>query len=125
GAMVCWGGFSPAATRAFAADGAHFLVNISNDGWYGRTSAPYQLLAQVTLRAVENRVPIVRAANTGISAVIDDDGRIRWQGPLFEQVAHADEITWSGERTLYARFGDWLPRLCVLLVAIPRGVRLL
>jgi apolipoprotein N-acyltransferase len=48
----------------------------------------------------------VRAANTGISAVIAPDGRIRWQGPLFEPLWHVEEITWPGVRTVYTRFGD-------------------
>lgn len=118
GTLICYEGIFPGPTREFAYAGANFLVNISNDGWYGRSSAPYQLLAQVTLRAIENRVPIVRAANTGISAIVDDDGRVQWEGPLFEQLAHADEIQWTGVRTLYTRFGDWLPRSCLLLIVV-------
>jgi apolipoprotein N-acyltransferase len=51
-------------------------------------------------------VPLVRAANTGISAVIDPDGRIRWQSPLFEPVWHVEEVTWPGAVTVYTRFGD-------------------
>ncbi|MFN8544206.1 MAG: apolipoprotein N-acyltransferase [Candidatus Binatia bacterium] len=118
GTLICYEGIFPAATREFAARGADFLVNISNDAWYGRSAAPYQLLAQVSLRAVENRVPIVRAANTGISAIIDADGRIRWQGPLFEALAYTAEITWPGVRTVYGRWGDWFPRACLLAVGI-------
>ena len=87
GVLICYEGIFPALTRRFVADGADFLVNVTNDAWYGRTSAPYQHLAQATLRAIENRVPLVRAANTGISAMVDPDGRIRWQGPLFEPLA--------------------------------------
>jgi len=106
GVLICYEDVFPALTRRFVAGGADFLVNITNDAWYGPTSAPRQHLAQATLRAVENRVPLVRAANTGISAIVDPDGRIRWQGPLFETFAHVDEIAWPGVRTLYTRFGD-------------------
>jgi len=89
-------------------------VNITNDAWYGPTSAPHQHLAQATFRAIENRVPLVRAANTGISAVIDPDGRIRWRGPLFETIFHVDEIAWPGVRTFYTRFGDVFAWACAL-----------
>ena len=67
----------PDLTRQFVDRGATFLVNITNDAWFGKTSAPFQHLSMVTLRAVENRVPIVRAANTGISALIDSSGRVK------------------------------------------------
>ncbi len=106
-----------AHAAAFVADGADFLVNITNDAWYGRTSAPYQHLAHVTFRAIENRVPIVRAANTGISALIDADGRIRWQGPLFEMLWHVETIEWPGVRTFYTRFGDVFVWACALATA--------
>jgi apolipoprotein N-acyltransferase len=97
---------------------------VTNDAWYGQTSAPYQHLIQGTFRAIENRVPMVRAANTGISAVIDADGRIRWQGPLFEQIWHVDDVTWTGVRTFYTRFGDVFVYLCaaITVLAIGAGV---
>jgi apolipoprotein N-acyltransferase len=115
GALICYEGIFPALTRRFVVDGADFLVNVTNDAWYGNTSAPYQHLAQATFRTVENRVPMVRAANTGISAIIDADGRIRWQGPLFEMLWHVDEIRWPGMRTIYTRFGDAFVWLCVVV----------
>jgi apolipoprotein N-acyltransferase len=125
GALICYEGIFPALTRRFVDGGADFLVNVTNDAWYGNTSAPYQHLMQATFRTVENRVPMVRAANTGISAVIDADGRIRWQGPLFETLWHVDEIRWPGVRTFYTRFGDVFVWLCVLatVAGIVAGVR--
>jgi apolipoprotein N-acyltransferase len=118
GVLICYEGIFPALTRRFVDEGADFLVNITNDAWYGRTAAPYQHLVQASFRAIENRVPLVRAANTGISAVIDADGRIRWQGPLFEMVSHVDEIRWTGERTFYTRFGDVFVWLCVVVTVL-------
>jgi apolipoprotein N-acyltransferase len=97
--------------------GADFLVNITNDAWYGPTSAPAQHLAQGVFRAVENRVPIVRAANTGISALVAPDGAIAWQGPLDQMLWHAGEIAWPGIRTFYARVGDAFVWACLLVVA--------
>jgi apolipoprotein N-acyltransferase len=124
GVLICYEGIFPALSRRFVADGADVLVNVTNDAWYGRTSAPHQHLAQATLRAVENRVPLVRAANTGISAVVDPDGRVRWASPLFEPVWHVDEVAWPGMRTFYTRFGDVFAWGCALasLLAFGYGV---
>jgi apolipoprotein N-acyltransferase len=117
GTLICYEGVFPALTRRFVAGGANFLVNITNDAWFGRTSAPYQHVAQDTFRAIENRVPMVRAANTGISAIVDADGEIRWQGPLFEMLWHVDEVHWTGVRTFYTRFGDVFVWICALVTA--------
>jgi apolipoprotein N-acyltransferase len=124
GVLVCYEGIFPALTRTFVDGGADFLVNVTNDAWYGQTSAPYQHLVQGTFRAIENRVPMVRAANTGISAVIDADGRIRWQGPLFEELWHVDDVSWTGVRTFYTRFGDVFVYLCALTTVIAIAVGL-
>jgi apolipoprotein N-acyltransferase len=125
GVVICYEDIFPALTRRFVAAGADFLVNITNDAWFGRTSAPYQHLAQATLRSVENRVPLVRVANTGISAVIEADGRIRWHGPLFETAIHTETIAWPGVLTFYARYGDVFAWACVLasLAAFGYGAR--
>ncbi len=124
GTLICYEGVFPALTRRFVRDGAQFLVNVTNDAWFGRTSAPHQHLAQDTFRAIENRVPFVRAANTGISAVIDADGRIRWQGPLYEMLWHVDAIRWTGIRTLYTRFGDVFVWACVAVTLAAVGLGL-
>ena len=123
GVLICYEDVFPALTRRFIDGGADFLVNITNDAWYGPTSAPHQHLAQATFRAIENRVPLVRAANTGISAIVDPDGRISWRGPLFETIFHVDEIAWPGVRTFYTRFGDLFAWTCALasLAAIGYG----
>ena len=115
GVLICYEGIFPALTRRFVADGADFLVNITNDAWYGRTAAPRQHQVQASFRAIENRVPLVRAANTGISAIVDPDGRLRWQSPLFETIAHTEEIRWPRVRTFYTRFGDVFVGLCALV----------
>ena len=114
GVLICYEGIFPNLSRRLVARGADFLVNITNDAWFGETSAPHQHLAMVTLRAVENRVPIVRAANTGISAIVDVDGRLRWQTGLFEAAARTDTVEWLNVRTLYTRYGDVFAALCGL-----------
>ena len=123
GVLICYEDVFPALTRRFIAGGGNFLVNITNDAWYGPTSAPHQHLAQATFRAIENRVPLVRAANTGISAIVDPDGRIRWQGPLFEPLDHVDQVSWPGVRTFYTRFGDVFAWACLLVAVIAAALR--
>jgi apolipoprotein N-acyltransferase len=124
GVAICYEDVFPALTRRFIHGGGDFLVNVTNDAWYGPTSAPQQHLAHATFRAVENRVPLVRAANTGFSAIIDPDGRIRWQGPLFETLEHVDDIAWPGVQTFYTRFGDVFAWTCALVsvAAIAWGI---
>lgn len=124
GTLICYEGIFPELTRRFVDGGADFLVNITNDAWFGRTSAPYQHLAMVTLRAIENRVPVVRVANTGFSAMVDVDGTIRWRTGLFESAWRVDTISWVGIRTFYARFGDVFVYGCLALlvgIVIVRG----
>jgi apolipoprotein N-acyltransferase len=76
GVLVCFEDIFPELSRTFVARGADFLVNMTNDGWFGDTSSPFQHAQASVLRAVENRVYVVRAANTGVSCIIDDAGRI-------------------------------------------------
>ncbi|MCC6847788.1 MAG: apolipoprotein N-acyltransferase [Deltaproteobacteria bacterium] len=124
GTLICYEGIFPDLTRRFVDGGADFLINITNDAWFGRTSAPYQHLAMATFRAIENRVPLVRVANTGFSAMVDADGTIRWRTGLFESAWRADSISWIGIQTFYARFGDVFVYGCfawLVLVAIVGG----
>ena len=77
GVLICFEDTVPELSRNFVKKGADFLVNITNDGWFKETKAPHQHLAASVFRAVENRVPLVRAANTGVSCFIDACGRIK------------------------------------------------
>jgi apolipoprotein N-acyltransferase len=115
GVLICYEGIFPALSRRLVAGGADYLVNVTNDAWYGRTSAPHQHLVQATFRAIENRVPMVRAANTGISALIGTDGRVAWSGPQDQLLWHVGEVSYGATRTFYTRFGDVFVWLCVSL----------
>ncbi len=120
GTPICYELVFPGVVRGFAADGAELLVALTNDAWYGRTGAPYQFLAITALRAAENRIWIARAANTGVSAIIDAAGRVRQRTPIFETgVLVADVPLRSPEvsPTPYARFGDLFAGACALGVA--------
>ena len=118
GVLICYEGIFPGLTRRFVAGGADFLLNISNDAWYGRTSAPYQHLAMASLRAVENRVPLVRATNTGISAFVEPTGRIVGRTPLFEESIAVRDVTLRPGSSLYARWGNWFLWFCGLVLAV-------
>jgi len=125
GALVCYEGIFPELSVGLVRAGADYLVNVTNDAWYGPTSAPVQHLVQATFRAIENRVPMVRAANTGISAIVAPDGSVTWQSALDVEAWHVAEITWPGVRTFYTRFGDVFVWLCVAatLAALAIGLR--
>jgi apolipoprotein N-acyltransferase len=106
GAFICYEAIFPDLVRRFSANQAELLVNITNDAWYGRTSAPHQHLAMAAFRAVENGKYLVRAANTGTSAVVDPKGRVLERTPLFEPTVIVRDVPFVAEKTFYARFGD-------------------
>jgi apolipoprotein N-acyltransferase len=121
GAFICYEAIFPDLVRRFSAQGAELLVNITNDAWYGRTSAPHQHLAMAVFRAVENGKYLVRAANTGISAVVDPRGRVLERTPLFEPAVVVREVPLAPGLTFYARYGDvfaWSAFLATLLLTI-------
>jgi apolipoprotein N-acyltransferase len=113
GVLICFESIFPELSRSFARKGARFIVNITNDAWYGYSSAPYQHLSMLTLRAVENRVSIARSANTGISAVVDATGRIKAKTGLFKREIIIDKISILPIKSFYTRYGDLFSYLCL------------
>ncbi len=113
GALICYESIFPHLVRRFTAQGAELLVNITNDAWYGRTSAPYQHLAMTVFRAVENRRYLVRAANTGITAVVDPRGRVLASTALFDRTVLVREAGFVAGRTFYGRYGDVFAWSCL------------
>jgi apolipoprotein N-acyltransferase len=108
GILICFEVIFPELARAYAKENAHILVNLTNDAWFGKTSAPHQHLIMAKFRAVENRRPLIRAANTGISAFIDTNGEILSSSLLFEQKILKKKLAVNHPySTLYARFGDF------------------
>lgn len=116
GVLICFEVIFPELCRKFVRNGADFMVTITNDAWFGRTSAPYQHLAQATFRSIENRIWLVRAANTGISAFVDPWGRINTASGLFTREVLAGKIDLrAGPMTFYAQYGDVFAVFCSLL----------
>lgn len=124
GVPICYELLFPDLVRRFGGEEATALLAITNDAWYGRTGAPHQFLAMTAMRAAENALPTVRAANTGVSALIDDRGRVVRRSRLFEEASVVGEIQLQTGRepTFYARMGDVFVIFC-LLVTFVRGVR--
>ena len=117
--LICFEVIFPDLVRHFVRHGGQFLVNITNDAWFGYSAASHQHLSMVVFRAVENRLPIVRAANTGISAVIDATGRLSQQTDLFVRTWIKDRITPArGPLTFYTRWGDLFAYGCLLVTAV-------
>jgi apolipoprotein N-acyltransferase len=90
------------------------MTTVTNDAWFGRTAAPYQHFSMAVFRAVENRVPVARAANTGVSGFIDAQGRILGTTEIFRDAHDTKELIAGGIRTFYTDWGDVFAYLCSL-----------
>jgi apolipoprotein N-acyltransferase len=121
--LICFEDLFPELSREFVKRGADFLVNITNDAWYKKTSAPYQHLAASVFRAVENRVFLARAANTGVSAFIAPDGKVisavkdETGAKIFITGYRAQEIRpEKNALTFYTRYGEVFILLLLIFV---------
>jgi apolipoprotein N-acyltransferase len=112
---VCYEVIYPELVRAMAAAGGQAIVTISNDSWFGDTSAPRQHLAMAALRAVENRRWLLRSTSNGISARVDPEGRIRDRVPLRREAAFLTSFQYLEKRTVFTRWGYLFPYACALL----------
>ncbi len=118
GTLICYEIIFPGLVRKFYKHDGDLMVNITNDGWFGRTTGPYQHFSMGALRAVENRKPLARAANTGISGFIDSNGRILKALPLFKRGVITQDIKTDRTTTFYSRFGDLFSYLCIITTVI-------
>jgi apolipoprotein N-acyltransferase len=113
--VICYEIIFPDLVRRFVDRGARIMTTITNDAWFGRTAAPHQHFTMAVFRAVENRVPFARAANTGISGFIDARGSILETSAIFTEASLTRDIAPStGKKTFYTRYGDVFAWLCVL-----------
>ncbi|MBU1715239.1 MAG: apolipoprotein N-acyltransferase [Proteobacteria bacterium] len=119
GVLICFESIFPELARRQVAAGANLLVNITNDAWFGRSSAPWQHLSMAVLRAIETRRSLARSANTGISGFIDPLGRINKSSPLFEQYIVADDLPLLNNKTVFTDYGGHnFAVFCLLSITI-------
>ena len=122
GVLICFESVFPEISRKWVRSGANMLVNLTNDAWYGRSSAPHHSLAMSVFRAVETRRSLVRSANTGISAFIDPLGRIESSSELFQPSGFSAEVMLFEETTFWTRYGYLFGPFCLFLGVIAASV---
>jgi apolipoprotein N-acyltransferase len=125
---ICYEVIFASLMRQFVLNGSELLTTITNDAWYGTSSAPYQHWDQASLRAIEQGRYLARAANTGISGFVDPYGRVIEKSRLFEEALLVRDLRFIKERTVYSRTGDaiaWLSLAATLaLLLTTRRVRI-
>ena len=118
GVLICYEVIFPELASEMVANNAGLLVNITNDAWFGNTSAPYQHFSMAVFRAVENRRALIRAANTGISGFINPAGRVLARSELFEEAAMTCSVpVIKNQTTIYTRYGNLLVLCCFIVLA--------
>jgi apolipoprotein N-acyltransferase len=119
---ICYEVVYPSLIRAGVLAGSQLLTTITNDAWFGRSSAPWQHFAMASMRAIEEGRYLVRAANTGVSGMVDPYGRVLLASDLFVEGAWVVDARLLDDRTIYSRIGDvvaWLSVLVALLALLP------
>ncbi len=127
GVLICFEIIFPGLARNMVNNGAKILVTITNDAWFGRTSAPIQHFSTAVFRAIENRRAVARAANTGISGFIDPLGRIVATTDLYTRATLTRPLALVDTITFYSIAGDWFAMICLVAMAlvfmVKRGFR--
>ncbi|MBW2109104.1 MAG: apolipoprotein N-acyltransferase [Deltaproteobacteria bacterium] len=118
GVLICFEVIFPDLARALVKKGARLMINLTNDAWFGTTSAPYQHLSMAVFRAVETRRTLARAANTGISAFIDPAGRILEPTELFQKALRTRRVPLMTGTTVYVRYGDFFAIGCLVITGM-------
>ncbi len=118
GVLICYESIFPEIAHETVLRGANLLVNITNDAWYGRSSAPYQSMAMAVFRAVENKRSLIRAANTGISGFVDPLGHLGEQSTLFIEDAQVAQVPMLELTTVYNRQGFRFGAVCAMGMAL-------
>jgi apolipoprotein N-acyltransferase len=121
GVLICFESIFPDIARKWVGGNANILVNLTNDAWYGRSSAPHHSLAMTVLRSVETRRSMVRAANTGFSGFIDPLGRVQVTSPLFEPWAESAEVVLMEEKSWFVRRGYLFAPFCLGAAIVSLG----
>jgi apolipoprotein N-acyltransferase len=112
--LICFESIFPEEGRNLCRSGARYFVNITNDQWFGDSAAPYQHWEMNVLRCIENRMGMARAANTGISGVLDPYGRVVLRTGTFVPAAVVGKVELRQGTTFYTRYGEWVLGLCAV-----------
>ncbi|AZZ36247.1 apolipoprotein N-acyltransferase [Bdellovibrio sp. qaytius] len=131
GPQICYESLNPGFSRGLSKVGAEIFFNLTNDSWFGDWAEPYQHMIMTLARGVENRRPLIRSTNTGISTIILANGEILEQSPIYQKWAHTYTVpfTKNPPPTFYSKYGYWdwalwvLILLFILLVSSERGIR--
>jgi len=118
GVLICFESVFPKLSRKWVEQGANVLVNLTNDAWYGKSSAPHHSLAMAVLRAVETRRSLIRSANTGISAFISPTGEVKASSDLFAEWAGSAEVALLTDKTVWVRWGHWFGPVCAFFLGL-------
>ena len=116
--LICYESSIPKVSRAFVSNGAEFLIIQANDGWLGSSFGPYQHFELARLRAIENRIPIVRCANTGISGIINIDGSIKTKVLLNEEKIIFESLSSNKNGSFYTKYGDIFAIIISIIILI-------
>jgi apolipoprotein N-acyltransferase len=118
GAFICYESIFGDEMRQYPLEGADVLINISNDGWYGDTSAAWQHLNMVRMRAIENHRWVLRATNTGVTAAINPDGRVTAAAPRHQRTSIRVHFGYEHDLTFYSHYGDLFAYACALVTTL-------
>ena len=121
--LICFESIFPVLSRGDVRQGARWLINITNDEWFGNSAALYQHAAMAVFRAVENHVPLARCANTGLTMLVDAHGRVTHRLPVFQPGVLSGPLGARGLPTWYGRIGDWPAWLAWFAIAVLAVVR--
>jgi apolipoprotein N-acyltransferase len=124
GTFICYESIFGDEVRHFTQQGAEVLINISNDGWYGDTSAPWQHLNMARMRAIENHRWVLRATNTGVTASINPAGRVVAAAPRHVRTSIRVRFSYENDLTFYAAHGDLFAYACALVTAVALALSL-
>jgi len=119
---ICYEIIFPDYVRRRLKESTNLLVNVTNDGWFGRTSGPYQHAAMAQTRSIENGITLARSANSGISMFVDPYGRITEKTGLYTRDMMVRDVCVYRVKTLYNKFGDWFVRVCLGVVILGIGL---
>jgi apolipoprotein N-acyltransferase len=117
-ATICWEQFFPETQAELTFNGAEFLTQMNNDGWFGNSSGAAQLLNMNRLRAIENRRTVARCSNTGISGFIDPFGKLYGQLKTQSEGFHTEGVVLNRELTVFSRYGNWFPKVLIGVLLI-------